>query len=307
MLKRAPGESRCPTEQDCVVVITREVPYQTAADFVRDKEAFHRAEPEAYERRVCGLLLQLCNGLEHLKEHSVIHRDLCLENLLLVRCTPPPPPPAPSCSDAKEGSRSGSKALPRLIISNFLRAKQKPGTAEAKAKKNHARLAPEIVSASQYKKFDEFQTGIIIYELLHQPNPFEVEPSLREPEYSQEDLPPLASRSIYSGGLQQLAHLLLEADPARRISITEAKRILQCLLWGPRRDLTEQPLNHEEALRSALRNWIDVKRALLMMKFAERAMETGRNVALEDWLCCQYLASAEPASLSASLQLLQLL
>ncbi|NXE56230.1 PRAG1 kinase, partial [Casuarius casuarius] len=289
--------SRPASEHDCVVVITREVPSQTTADFVRDSVALHQAKPELYERRVCFLLLQLCNGLEHLKEHGIIHRDLCLENLLLVPCKPPM-----SCAKAKDDKR-----LPRLIISNFLKAKQKSGAGDSKLKKSQARLAPEIVSASQYKKFDEFQTGILIYELLHQPNPFEEKVHLREQEYSPEDLPALPSLSIYSRGLQQLAHLLLEADPIKRVRITEAKRMLQCLLWGPRKDLTEQPLNHEEALRQALQNWVDMKRALLMMKFAERAVDAERSVELEDWLCCQYLASAEPTSLLHTLKLLQLL
>uniref|UniRef100_A0A8D2JJJ8 Inactive tyrosine-protein kinase PRAG1 n=1 Tax=Varanus komodoensis TaxID=61221 RepID=A0A8D2JJJ8_VARKO len=307
MLKSASTDSQGPPrnaspEQDCVVVITREVPHQTAADFVRDAGPLHKAKPELYERRVCFLLLQLCNGLEHLKEHGVIHRDLCLENLLLVHCRPLPSSSSSSSSKTKEDGR-----LPRLIISNFLKAKQKPGAAEASVKRNQARLAPEIVSASQYKKFDEFQTGILIYELLHQPNPFEVRANLREQEYSQDDLPALPNLSIYSRGLQQLAQLLLEADPIKRIRITEAKRIVQCLLWGPRKDLTDQPLNHEEALHRALHNWIDMKRALLMMKFAERAVDAERNVELEDWLCCQYLASADPSSLWKSLQLLQLL
>ncbi|NXK03720.1 PRAG1 kinase, partial [Herpetotheres cachinnans] len=299
--KNMPGDglhpSRTASEHDCVVVITREVPSQTTADFVRDSVMLHQAKPELYERRVCFLLLQLCNGLEHLKEHGIIHRDLCLENLLLVPCKPPM-----SCVKAKD-----DKHLPRLIISNFLKAKQKPGTGDSKLRKSQARLAPEIVSASQYKKFDEFQTGILIYELLHQPNPFEEKVHLREQEYSPEDLPALPSLSIYSRGLQQLAHLLLEADPIKRVRITEAKRMLQCLLWGPRKDLTEQPLSHEEALRQVLQNWVDMKRALLMMKFAERAVDTERSIELEDWLCCQYLASAEPASLSHTLKLLQLL
>ncbi|KAM9295386.1 inactive tyrosine-protein kinase PRAG1 [Morus bassanus] len=299
--KNVPGDglhpSRTASEHDCVVVITREVPSQTTADFVRDSVMLHQAKPELYERRVCFLLLQLCNGLEHLKEHGIIHRDLCLENLLLVPYKPPM-----SCVKAKD-----DKHLPRLIISNFLKAKQKPGTPDSKLKKSQARLAPEIVSASQYKKFDEFQTGILIYELLHQPNPFEEKVHLREQEYSPEDLPALPSLSIYSRGLQQLAHLLLEADPIKRVRITEAKRMLQCLLWGPRKDLTEQPLSHEEALRRVLQNWVDMKRALLMMKFAERAVDTERSIELEDWLCCQYLASAEPASLSHTLKLLQLL
>lgn len=338
-------------EQDCVVVITREVPHQTASDFVRDSATNHQCEPEVYERRVCFLLLQLCNGLERLKEHRVIHRDLCLENLLLVHCTPqatpgpapatptPPvssassstPPTAASLSPAATASPCPSAALPasvtpsttappacqgvpsekhlpRLIISNFLKAKQKPGgTTNLQQKKNQARLAPEIVSASQYSKFDEFQTGILIYELLHQPNPFEVRAQLREQDYRQEDLPPLPTLSLYSPGLQQLAHLLLEADPIKRIHISEAKRVLQCLLWGPRRELVEQRGTSEDALCSTLHNWIDMKRALMMMKFAEKAVDRRRGVELEDWLCCQYLASAEPRALLQSLKLLQLL
>uniref|UniRef100_A0A8C6XUX7 PEAK1 related, kinase-activating pseudokinase 1 n=1 Tax=Naja naja TaxID=35670 RepID=A0A8C6XUX7_NAJNA len=301
MVKNASMDSQCPshaaTEQECVVVITREVPHQTAADFVGVGETFHKDEPDQYERRVCFLLLQLCNGLEHLKEHNVIHRDLCLENLLLVRCRP-----FKGC-----GRTKNDKHLPRLLITNFLKAMQKPGTGESKAKKNQARLAPEIVSASQFKKFDEFQTGILIYELLHQPNPFEVQTRLREQGYNQGDLPALPNLSIYSSGLQKLSHLLLEADPIRRISIPEAKRILQCLLWGPRKDIADQPLKHKEALNGALQNWIDMKRALLMMKFAERAVDAEHNVQLEDWLCCQYLASADPSSLFKSLKLLHLL
>ncbi|XP_059012024.1 inactive tyrosine-protein kinase PRAG1 isoform X1 [Mustela lutreola] len=338
-------------EQDCVVVITPEVPHQTASDFVRNSATSHQSEPEAYERRVCFLLLQLCNGLEHLKEHGIIHRDLCLENLLLVHCSPqasprpatatPTPPvsaatssaptpaatpspaaapsPCPAAAPPISGTPSlsvapacqdgpGEKCLPRLIISNFLKAKQKPGgSANLQQKKSQARLAPEIVSASQYRKFDEFQTGILIYELLHQPNPFEVRAQLREQDYRQEDLPPLPALSLYSPGLQQLAHLLLEADPIKRIRIGEAKRVLQCLLWGPRRELVEPPGASEELLCATLHNWIDMKRALMMMKFAERAVDRRRGVELEDWLCCQYLASAEPGALLQSLKLLQLL
>ncbi|XP_056424850.1 inactive tyrosine-protein kinase PRAG1-like [Hyla sarda] len=283
------------SEEDCVVVITREVPYRTAADFVKESSSFHNTQPEIYERQVCLLLLQLCNGLEHLKEHAIIHRDLCLENLLLVHFQTTP-------DKIKDG-----KYVPRLIVSNFSKAKQRPGSEDCKVKRDKTRLAPEIMVASQYKKFDEFQTGILIYELLHQQNPFEARSSLHEHEYSHKDLPPLQNLSVYSRGLQHLAHLLLEADPIKRIRISEAKRILQCLLWGPRKDLTDQPFSHEEALHCALQNWIDMKRALLMMKFAERALEPEHNVSLEDWLCCQYLASADPCYLYKTLKLIKLI
>lgn len=283
------------TEEDCVVVITREVPYCTAADFVNESWSIHKAHPEIYERKVCLLLLQLCNGLEHLKEHAIIHRDLCLDNLLFVHCQS-------TADKLKDG-----KYVPRLIVSNFSKAKQRPGSEDSKLKKDKTRLAPEIMAASQYKKFDEFQTGILIYELLHQPNPFEVRASLHEHEYSQKDLPTLPNLSVYSRGLQHLAHLLLEADPIKRIRISEAKRILQCLLWGPRKDLTDQPFSHEEALHCALQNWIYMKRALLSMKFAERALEAEQTISLEDWLCCQYLASADPCYLYKTLKLIKLI
>uniref|UniRef100_A0A8D3DLG2 Protein kinase domain-containing protein n=1 Tax=Scophthalmus maximus TaxID=52904 RepID=A0A8D3DLG2_SCOMX len=290
----APGQK---VDRERVVVITPEIPQQTAAEFAREWEAFHKSQPEVYERRVCFLLLQLCSGLEHLKEHGVTHRDLCLENLLLV----------PHHRSGADNQRH----LPRLLISNFAKAKRRSPedaastSVDPRTKRDHARLAPEIVSAAQYRKFDEFQTGILIYELLHQPNPFEVSPALKEQDYRCEELPPIPTVSLYSAGLQRLAQLLLQPDPIKRIHIQEAKRILQSLLWGPRKDLMEQQLERhgqgggfvDGSRHEGLLNWLDVKRALLMMKFAERSLEPERNAELEDWLCCQYFSSAHPLSL----------
>ncbi|XP_077091569.1 inactive tyrosine-protein kinase PRAG1 isoform X2 [Siphateles boraxobius] len=284
-----------PSEQERVVVITREVPHQTVADFVREWESFHRAQPEVYERRVCFLLLQLCTALEHLKAHGVTHRDVCMENLLLV---------------THRRADPQQQSLPRLLISNFGKAKRRNAdevviSADPRFKRDHARLAPEIVSAAQYRKFDEFQTGILIYELLHRRNPFEATAAAKQ--YSCEDLPAIPSVSLYSSGLQRLAHLLLEPDPGRRIHIQDAKRILQALLWGPRRELLEQPWVRGRVTpprHDGLMNWLDVKRALLMMKFAERSLEPERNAELEDWLCCQYFSTANPKALCQSAELL---
>lgn len=307
--ENTPAAAAPPTEQERVVVITRDVPHQTVADFVRDWESFHRAQPEVYERRVCFLLLQLCTGLEHLKAHGVTHRDLCMENLLLIQ--------------HRQSADPQQQSLPRLVISSFAKAKRRNNdeiaiSADPRFKRDHARLAPEIVSAAQYRKFDEFQTGILIYELLHRRNPFESTPALRQ--YKCDELPPIPSVSLYSCGLHRLAQLLLEPDPGRRIHIQEAKRVLQALLWGPRRDLLEQPwvcgsvrrhthgrqdgLQHTHAQQDGLLNWLDVKRALLMMKFAERSLEPQRNAELEDWLCCQYFSSANPRALCQTAELL---
>lgn len=315
-----PGQQ---VDQERVVVITPEIPHQTASDFVREWELFHKTQPEVYERRVCFLLLQLCNGLEHLKEHGVTHRDLCLENLLLVPHHRRSSHFHQHASNDSSTSNSSSgvniqRHLPRLLISNFAKAKRRSSEDAAstcvdpRMKRDHARLAPEIVSAAQYRKFDEFQTGILIYELLHQPNPFEVNPALKEQDYRCEDLPFIPSASLYSAGLHRLAQLLLQPDPIKRIHIQEAKRVLQSLLWGPRRDLMEQQLERhgqggsfvDGSRHEGLLNWLDVKRALLMMKFAELSLEPERNAELEDWLCCLYFSSAHPLSLCHTADLL---
>ncbi|XP_062867903.1 inactive tyrosine-protein kinase PRAG1 [Trichomycterus rosablanca] len=279
--------SSVPLDQERVVVITRDVPSQSTAEFVIEYESFHRSNPEEYERRVCFLLLQLCNGLEHLKAHGVTHRDLCLENLLLV------PQKRPASSDT-----TPHEPLPRLIISNFSKAKRRCES-DDKHRAEFTRMAPEIVSASQYRKFDEFQTGILIYEMLHLPNPFEVVPSLRNWHYRLEDLPSIPSVSIYSSGLERLARLLLHPEPDERIHIADARRGLQSLLWGPRRELMDRVAAEDRRNKEpyTLLNWLDVKRALLMMKFAELSVELERGTELEDWLCCQYFSSTHPPTL----------
>lgn len=325
-LEEAPstGGLGCGSLKSRVVVITREVPFQTVADFVRDGVSRHTLSPELYERQVCLLLLQMCSGLEHMKPFHVTHCDLRLENLLLVHCSPPSAPDAP-----EQNNNSGSNPNPnlpsaataasnatcpaRLIISNFSQAKQKsslmvePGTL-----RDQSRLAPEIITATQYRKCDEFQTGILIYEMLHRPNPFEEQPELKEREYTWADLPALPVRSLYSQGLQQLARLLLTVNPSERIRMADARACLQCLLWGPREDLFTAlgcsgtgPLSGASHREATLQNWLDLKRTLMMIKFAERSLDSGCGVSLEDWLCCQYLAFASTESLSRVVTILQ--
>ncbi|KAI5622648.1 pseudopodium-enriched atypical kinase 1 [Silurus asotus] len=266
-----------------VVVITREVPFQTVADFVQDGASRHSRNPELYERQVCLLLLQLCSGLEHMKPYHVSHCDLHLKNLLLVHCQPGDPcnlePPEPN-----NNTTSASSACPaRLIISNFSQAKQQ--------------------SIVQYTEGDEFQLGLLIYEMLHQPNPLVEAPGPKK----REQLPPLPTRSLYSQGLQRLAGLLLHTDESERVGVAEARACLQCLLWGPRDDLlrnTPLPIQRH----AALQNWLDLKRTLMMIKFAERSLDAGhsaRGVSLEDWLCCKYLAFATTESIDRVVRVLQ--
>ncbi|KAM6302655.1 inactive tyrosine-protein kinase PEAK1 isoform 2-T4 [Podargus strigoides] len=286
-----------------VVVITREVPYLTVADFVRESAPRHAKSPDLYERQVCLLLLQLCLGLEHLKPYHITHCDLRLENLLLVHSRPGG---SPLSSESMEPSPS--TACPaRLIVSNFSQAKQKSHMVDPEVLRDQSRLAPEIITATQYKKCDEFQTGILIYEMLHLPNPFDENPELKEKEYTRADLPKIPCRSLYSQGLQQLASCLLNPNPSERILISEAKGILQCLLWGPREDLFHALSTSSNPSRkdAVLQNWLDIKRTLLMIKFAEKSLDRDCGVILEDWLCCQYLAFATVDSLHRIVRIMQ--
>lgn len=280
-----------------VVVITREVPCLTVADFVRDSLAQHGKSPDWYERQVCLLLLQLCSGLEHLKPHHVTHCDLRPENLLLVRHQPGgPAEPTPT-----------SSRPPRLLVSNFSQAKQKSHLVDPAALRDRSRLAPEILTATQYKKCDEFQTGILVYEMLHLPNPFDENPGLKDKEYTRADLPRIPLRSPYSWGLQRLASCLLNPNPSERILISDARGILQCLLWGPREDLFQTLAASPSPVQRStlLQNWLDIKRTLLLIKFAEKSLDSESGVRLEDWLCAQYLAFATPDSLSCVVKILQ--
>ncbi|NXB24832.1 PEAK1 kinase, partial [Rhagologus leucostigma] len=286
-----------------VVVITREVPHLTVADFVRESAPRHTKSPDLYERQVCLLLLQLCLGLEHLKPYHITHCDLRLENLLLVHSRPGGSPLSPEAMEP-----SPNTACPaRLIVSNFSQAKQKSHMVDPEVLRDQSRLAPEIITATQYKKCDEFQTGILIYEMLHLPNPFDENPELKEKEYTCADLPKIPCRSLYSQGLQQLASCLLNPNPSERILISEAKGILQCLLWGPREDLFHALSTSSNPSRrdAILQNWLDIKRTLLMIKFAEKSLERDCGIILEDWLCCQYLAFATTDSLHRIVRLMK--
>lgn len=266
-----------------VVVITREVPFQTVADFVQEGVARHSRNPELYERQVCLLLLQLCTGLEHMKPYHVSHCDLHLKNMLLVHCQPGDPWNL-ELPEPNNNTTSASSACPaRLIISNFSQAKQQ--------------------CTVRYTECDEFQLGLLIYEMLHRPKPLVEAAGLKE----KEQLPQLPMRSLYSQGLQRLAGLLLHPEESERIGMAETRACLQCLLWGPRDDLLRaSPLPIQR--HAALQNWLDLKRTLMMIKFAERSLDAGHSgsgVSLEDWLCCKYLAFATTDSIERVVRLLQ--
>ncbi|XP_033903858.3 inactive tyrosine-protein kinase PEAK1-like [Acipenser ruthenus] len=281
----------------CEVTIVDEVPDETLADYVQACAELHASQPHRYERAVCLLLLQLCEGLQHLKSNKTTHCALRMENLLLVWEERGDP--------GTELPKRGRPGTPRLLISNFSHAKQR--TPSPAQDSDQDRLAPEMSSGSQFKKADEFQLGILIYECLHLPNPLLSAPELREGEYRPEcDLPAVPNLSPYSPGLSKLAQLLLEPQPRDRVAVGEARHILQALLWGPRAELFQD----NQLTPFLTLNWLEVKRCLLLLKLAEAAVEhePGARAApgLEERLCLQYFSFVTPQSVFQAARLLQL-
>ncbi|NWS61498.1 PRAG1 kinase, partial [Chunga burmeisteri] len=249
------------------VFISPEVPYQTLAGFVKGSYGLHRTSPGHYERLACLLLLQVCMGLEHLRVQDVVQGDLCPENLLLVQC--PCPPRSQQGKEVPLGL-----SLPRLLISSFrVKDKQRPCSTSQEQDWTKGLAAPPSPVA------DELNVGMLIYQILH------VDISLEKAlGFRSNRLPEIPSLSIYSTGLKHLAMLLLHRDPCKRVSIEQARSILQVLLWGPRQELFAR----SKKTLTLLRSWVEMKRALLLLRFAENSAGAVGSPGLEEWLCCQY-------------------
>ncbi|NXE16377.1 PRAG1 kinase, partial [Lophotis ruficrista] len=275
LLPRRPGEqSRSPSGEDLAsrahpqVLISPEVPYQTLAGFVKGSHGLHRTSPGHYERLACLLLLQVCTGLEHLRAENGRQGDLRPENLLLVRCPCPP-----RSQQGKEASLELS--LPRLLISSFFKVRDKRRPCSTSQEQDWT----EGLAAQTSLAADELNVGMLIYQILH------VDISLENIlGFRSNRLPEIPSLSIYSTGLKRLAVLLLHRDPCKRVSVEQARSILQVLLWGPRQELFAR----SKKTLTLLRSWVEVKRALLLLKFAENSAGAGASPGLEEWLCCQY-------------------
>ncbi|NWI64050.1 PRAG1 kinase, partial [Todus mexicanus] len=250
------------------VLISPDVPYQTLAAFVKESHGLHRTSPGHYERLACLLLLQVCMGLEHLRGQNLGQGDLCPENLLLVQC--PCPPRSQQGKEAPLGL-----SLPRLLISSFFKVqdKRRPCSTSQEQDWSEGLAAPASLLAN------ELNVGMLIYQILH------VDISLEKAlGFRSNRLPEIPSLSIYSTGLKRLATLLLHRDPSKRVSTEQARSILQVLLWGPRQELFAR----SKKTLALLRSWVEMKRALLLLKFAENSAGAVGSPGLEEWLCCQY-------------------
>lgn len=181
----------------------------------------------------CSLLVQLLEGILHMTENEIAHRDLKSDNILV--------------------DLSGEQ--PQLVISDFgcCLAEADYGlvipynTSNIDKGGNAALMSPEIATAEpgrnvwlDYRKSDIWSAGTLVYEIFGEENPFYKGP-MNSSTYDEKDLPPLPA--AVPKPIQKLTKQLLKRDPKLRPTAKVAADIAQmCILFPEWLNRNESPM-----------------------------------------------------------------
>ncbi|XP_048470965.1 serine/threonine-protein kinase PINK1, mitochondrial isoform X2 [Rhincodon typus] len=188
------------------------------------------------------MILQLLEGVDHLVQHGIAHRDLKSDNILV---------------------EFDSVGCPRLVITDFgcclaeesLGLKLPFTSNDVNRGGNICLMAPEISAAIpgpgviiDYNKSDAWSVGTLAYEILGLRNPFYGYGMdyLESWNYQEDKLPPLPG-SIHRD-VRLVVKRLLCRDPKRRLSARVAADMLHLHLWGPEL-LASTPITVENVFR----------------------------------------------------------
>ncbi|NXG59125.1 PINK1 kinase, partial [Hemiprocne comata] len=172
------------------------------------------------------MILQLLEGVDHLVQHGIAHRDLKSDNILV---------------------EFDSAGCPWLVITDFgcCLADENLGlrlpftSAYVDRGGNGCLMAPEVITASpgpgrviNYSKADAWAVGAIAYEILGLANPFygHGDSSLESRSYREDQLPSLPHHVPLE--VKQVIKMLLQRDPNKRLSARVAANVLHLSLWG---------------------------------------------------------------------------
>ena len=105
------------------------------------------------ERLIWHLFAQICEGLKHLHEHGIVHRDLKAMNVMIVQ------------TDTKFVAKIADLGVSRQLSDDTMMLQTFYGTP--------LYLSPELVENKQYnEKTDIWSLGVILYELICLTHPF---------------------------------------------------------------------------------------------------------------------------------------
>lgn len=270
------------------VSVERDLPHATLEDFVQDSSSLQSSDCLDYDRQVCVLLLQILKGSQHLHNISTSAADLRPREIFLVWPN----------RQTEEGGNKLEQDASEMKTSR-LKGEMEWEKTEKKGQiqmlwRTHG--SPRVVltplssalSVPHPLVYIKSQIGALVQYCLHS----------RESLTSLGSVPTL-SKSSYRRGLLHLASLLQSESSGPQMADMVA--MLQVLLWGPRSPL----FDHRRPMTTTVHHWLTIKRALLVMKLAERGLIQDQSaLGWEDCMCLQYLSFTDPeAVVSVSSQL----
>ena len=105
------------------------------------------------DRLIWHIFVQICEGLKHLHEHGIVHRDLKAMNIMIVQ------------TDTKFVAKIADLGVSRQLSDDTMMLQTFYGTP--------LYLSPELVENKQYnEKTDIWSLGVILYELICLTHPF---------------------------------------------------------------------------------------------------------------------------------------
>ncbi|XP_074523738.1 inactive tyrosine-protein kinase PRAG1 isoform X2 [Halichoeres trimaculatus] len=247
-------------QKGCSVSIERDLPHTTLKEFVQESCSLQREDCLDYDRQVCVLLLQVLTGFQHLCNISGTAADLRPQGIFLVW--------------PKTDKNERNKDTPGVKTKDVeLRKKRGKGKIQ-KAWRVYGSPCVVLTPLSSAVS--------VSHPLIHIKS--EINVLIQYCLTSQE-----SSVSSYRTGLLHLSSLLQREHST--IQVAGMVVMLQTLLWGPPVPL----FSHRDHLNTAVYNWLILKRALLVMKFAERGLIQDQSVLdWEDYMCLQYVSFTDP-------------
>nr|XP_020479913.1 pseudopodium-enriched atypical kinase 1-like [Monopterus albus] len=254
------------------VSIERDLPCVTLEDFVQDSNSLQCTEGLVYDRQVCILLLQILMGTQHLYNTAASAAELRPRDILLVW---------PSREKHKGENKLEEESFEWKRGLKTSRSKKEMEW-EKTEKKGRVQMLWRMHGSARVVLTLQSSTLSAPHHILS------IKSQIRA--LIQYCLPPQENpTSLYHRGLLYLCSVLQNESSGPQIAKVVA--MLQVLLWGPHVPL----FNHRGSMTTAVYNWLSIKRALLVMKLAERGLFQDQSVLdWEDCMCLQYLSFTDP-------------
>lgn len=256
------------------VSIERDLPLATLEDFVQESTSLQNSDCLLYDKQVCLLMLQIIMGIQHVYNNSASVPELKARDILLVW---------PGIERAMGRTSGVNKEIKMKIMDQ-----------EDAAKTGHLQIfwktlgCPRVVITSHRSALSVPQSYVSFKT--------QISALIQYCVNAQEGLAALYM-STYRKNLLYLASQIHKDNSG--LDMNNMVSLLQVIVFGPSVPLCL----HRSPGTSAVHNWLTVKRALLVMKLAEKGLDQGLD--WEDCLCVQYLSFTEPETVVSATTLLE--